>query len=127
MKQLATCLKALHAFLMARGVAPPTWDVEIVEIAPTVELDSLGRLRIARKDIRTASEYAGRFDELMSASLPWLNVTCYGADGPKILIGIETPTMSLARSTRTLVNYSGPAASVILGNWTMDSVLVIDE
>jgi|SRR5215471_12345555 len=125
--RLASCLKALRAFLLARGVAPPTWDLEIVEIGPSVQLDGLGRLRIARKEIRTATEYSARFDELMSTSLPWLNITCYGVDGPKLLVGVETPTISLARSTRTLVNYSGPAASVILADWTMDSVLVIEE
>jgi hypothetical protein len=89
-------------------------------------MDSLGRIRLQRHEVREPADYEARFDELMKAGLPWLNVSCYGVEDGVLIVGIEVPAAGAKPSSRTSVNLSGPAAKVIGSGWKADQVLSIE-
>ena len=123
---LADELQRLLGFLEEQGRRPPTRQLRIVEVPHGAPLDPLGRIRLRRNEVHEPSDYEPRFNELMKAGLPWLNVTCYGVQDDTLLVGIEVPTAPVTPSSRTSVNFSGPAKRVVDNEWKVDQVLVID-
>lgn len=100
--------------------------MRIVEIRSGAPTDQFGRIRVHRRDLRAPEDYEARFDELMNAGLPWLNVSAYGVDESALIVAIEIPIATSNRESRTSVNFSGPVAKVIGQGWKADQVLSIE-
>jgi hypothetical protein len=126
MSALSNELQRLVEFMGRQGQQPPTRRLRIVEIPQGAPVDTLGRIRVQRQEVRAPAEYEARFDELMREGLPWLNVSCYGVDDGVLIVGIEVPVASVKPSSRTSVNFSGPSAKVIDNGWRVDQVLSIE-
>jgi hypothetical protein len=119
-------LDTLFGFLNTEGLSPPIQEVRIVEIANETRIVEGRRLHVSRDGLRTADEYAARFDELISAGLPWLNVSCYGVYDGHLIVGVEIPVGSGRREMKdTPVNYSGPSAAVLDKGWDAHEVLAL--
>jgi hypothetical protein len=126
MSTLANELQRFLDFLGNQGLQPPTRKSRIVEIPQGAPVDPLGRIRLQRHEVRDPADYEARFDELMKAGLPWLNVSCYGVEEGTLIVGIEVPAVPPKPSSRTSVNFSGPTAKVVGSGWKIDQVLAID-
>jgi hypothetical protein len=126
MSALANELQRFLDFLGKQGQQPPTRRLRVVEIPQGAPVDSLGRIRLPRQEVRDPADYEVRFDELMKAGLPWLNVSCYGVEDGMLIVGIEVPAAGSKPSSRTSVNFSGPTAKVIGSGWKVDQVLSIE-
>jgi hypothetical protein len=96
--------------------------MRIVEIGP-----GIGTPGIRREALRRPLEYEARFEELLQAGYPWLNMSCYGVHEGLLVVAIEVPSpRPLAPGHATSVNLSGPARIVLDHQWCVDSVLTID-
>lgn len=126
MTALSEAITALFQFLSRHGQVPPTHDVCIVEVGSRGEIDARGRLRVKRIDYREPATYERRFAELLEAGLPWINLSCYGADGEKLLVVVEFPEESRQKATRTSLNYSGPSKLVCDHGWNANEALAIE-
>ncbi len=124
MSALSDSIKSLLQFLDKEGLKPPTAAARVVEATRDTRADARGRLQIRREDLHTPEEYKQRFDELLSAGLPWINVSCYGVYEGALVIVIEA-SKSRRRSRRTSINYSGPAASVVENGWNVNTMVTI--
>lgn len=125
MSALRDSLDGLFVFLTNQGVVPPTRDAWLVEIPSDVEADERGRPRIPRADFRSPDAYEQRFDELMAAGVPWINLSCWGLDGDRLVVAVETPRSARRSPTRTSVNYCGPTRVVLENGWDVGKVLSI--
>jgi hypothetical protein len=96
------------------------------QFAAGAPIDSLGRIRVQRHEVRAPADYEARFEELMKAGLPWLNVSCYGVEDGTLIVGIEVPSAQAKPSGRTSVNFSGPTAKVLGSGWRADQVVSIE-
>jgi hypothetical protein len=75
------------------------------------------------------AEYEDRFDELMNAGLPWINMSCYGVHDGILIIGIESARPQNAQRGpvgRTSVNYAGPPVAVVQHGWDANEALTIE-
>lgn len=127
MSALKRALDGLFLFLEKAGQTPPVQEVRLLEIGPGVGFDERGRLRVRRDDYRDLEGYKDRFEELLAAGLPWINVSCYGVDDYKLIVAVEVPGSGgsgLAR--RTSVNYSGPTRAAIEHGWDASMALAIE-
>jgi len=95
MSALSDSIKSLLQFLDKEGLKPPTAAARVVEATRDTRADARGRLQIRREDLHTPEEYKQRFDELLSAGLPWINVSCYGVYEGALVIVI--PNQDAAR------------------------------
>jgi hypothetical protein len=120
MSALSKHLDRLFRWLASAGPQPPTQDVRIVELhADTVNLGD-GTYHVRRDQLRKPLEYEVRFEELLQAGYPWLNMSCYGVHDGSLIVAIEVPgPRPLYPGHATPVNLSGPAR-------TVDSVLTIE-
>lgn len=125
MSALRDSLGGLFAFLTNQGLVPPTREVWLVEIRSDVEVDERGRLRVRRADFRDPDAYEERFEELLAAGLPWINVSCCGLDGGRLVVVVETPRSAGGPPSRTSVNYSGPTKAALERGWDVSEVLAI--
>lgn len=122
MRVLADHLERLLDWLGSIGLPPPSRDIRIVEIAP-----GMGTPRVRREALLKALEYEGRFQELMQAGYPWLNMSCCGVHDGLLIVAIEIPSARpLTPGHATSVNLSGPANIVLDHQWCVDSVLTIE-
>jgi hypothetical protein len=127
MTTLSNELQRYLDFLGKQGHHPPAHRLRIVEIAAGAPVDSFGRIRVGRHEVREPAEYEARFEVLMKLGLPWMNVSCYGVkDDGTLIVGIEVPSAPAKPSVRTSVNFSGPTAKVVGGGWRVDQVLSIE-
>jgi hypothetical protein len=124
---LATSLTALYRHLDHAGAVPPALPVLLVEIPRGAAVDERGRVRVGRHALHTPPAFAARFDELLAAGLPWLNVSVYGTLGDRLIVAIETPAVAERPSERTSINYSGPIVAVRAAGWDVREVLAIEE
>jgi hypothetical protein len=67
-----------------------------------------------------------RFDELMKSGLPWINVSCYGVDRGRLVIGVELPRSRPRATAETSVSFSGATSAVLLHDWDVREVLAFD-
>jgi hypothetical protein len=104
---------------------PPGGTVRIVEVPPGAAVDGSGRIRIASSALHDVEQYEARFEALMQAGLPWINVSCYGVLDQHLIVAIELPAQTGARSARTSINYSGPPAAVVGNNWNADQLIAL--
>lgn len=125
MSALRGSLDGLFAFLANQGLVPPTAEVWLVEIRSDVEVDERGRPRVRRADFRHSDAYEDRFDELVAAGFPWINVGCCGLDGDRLVVVVETPRTAVRSPSRTSVNYSGPTTAALKRGWDVNEVLAI--
>jgi hypothetical protein len=125
MSSLSDALQGLFEFLKKQGEAPPTREVCVLEIGADTRVDHLGRFLIRPGELREPGGYEARFEDLMRSGLPWINVSCVGVVDGQLVVGIEIPRASSARSTRTSLNYAGPVKAVLDQNWNADPVLVL--
>lgn len=125
MSALRHSLDGLFAFLTNQGLVPPTRQVWLVEIPSDVGVDERGRLRVRRADFRDPDAYEDRFDELVAAGFPWINVSCCGLDGDRLVVVVETPRTAGRPPARTSVNYSGPARAALERGWDVREALAI--
>lgn len=123
MNTLDDTLQALVKFLEDLGQPPPSLQIRIVEIGPNASTDERGRLWVERSALQTPEAYEPRFNELMAAGLPWINVSTLGVEGEFLIVGIETARRG--GSSRTSVNYSGPSAAVLQNGWGIESALLL--
>jgi hypothetical protein len=126
MSDLSNVLQDLLDFLGRRGLAPPTRDIRLIEIGLDTPNDKGGRPRVKRSALLQPSEYEHRFSELMGSGLPWINVSCYGVDDDKLIVGIEAAKPTAKATLRTSVNYAGPSAAVLAHAWSVDESLAIE-
>ena len=117
-------VNALFSFLSRSGQKPPTQEIWVVEIAPELGVDTLGRPSVRRSDFREPSAYENRYKELLAASPPWINISCYGVHDGRLLVIIELPTKP-SRANRTSLNYSGVPKGVVDHGWDARYALVI--
>jgi len=117
MSALANELQRFLVFLGNQGQQPPTRRLRIVEVPRPASLDQLGRIRLLRDEIREPADYETRFDELLKAGLPWLNMTCFGVEDGSLIVGIELPAPASKKSLRTSVNFSGADAKLLGNGW----------
>lgn len=122
MSALSIHLDKLFRWLPSVGPEPLTHDVRIVEVhCDAINLED-GTYHVRRDDLLTLSDYEVRFEELLGAGYPWLNISCYGLHEGSLLVAIEVPSPRPLQPVRaTSVNLSG---SVCAGN--IDSVLTIE-
>ena len=125
MGSLSDALQGLFEFLKKQGEAPPTREVCVLEIGADRSVDQLGRFLVRADELREPGGYEARFEVLMKSGLPWINVSCVGVIGGKLVVGIEFPRASSDSSARTSLNYSGPVKAVLDQNWNADPVLVL--
>ena len=120
-------LMELFGFVTEQGIALPTRDVRFVEIGPAAAMDARGRPIVRRADFYEAPVYAPRFDELLTSSLPWLNVNCCGLDRDRLIVVVELPQPRTdgAAVTRVSINYSGPTRAVLEHGWDAGEALLI--
>ena len=124
MTALATHLQRLFQSLEVSGLQPPSKDVRIIEFNYVNQID--GTLHVRQMDFRNPSDYATRFDELLQAGYPWLNMSCYGVHDRWLIVAVEVPSpRPLHPGHATSVNLSGPSRIVLDRNWRVDSVLTI--
>ena len=124
MNTLDENLQGLMKFLEQLGQMPPARQIRIVEIDPNTTSDERGRLRVMRSALQTPEAYECRFNELIGAGLPWINMSSLGIEGEFLIVGIETPRGS--GSSRTSVNYSGPSVAVLQNGWGVDKALLFE-
>lgn len=127
MTALEAALGELFVFLRNAGLSLPRRDVWLVELEPNMGIDERDRARVRRSDYRDPAGYNSRFDELLAAGLPWINLSCYGVDGDRLLVVIEVPSNSVERVARTSVNFSGPTKAVMDRGWDVSEVLAISD
>ena len=127
MSALSDSLEQLFKFLERRGQSPPTQDVRVFEIDPRSKPDSEGRLRILSSQLQEPQEYEARFEELITAGLPWINISCYGVHKKLLLVGVEIPAKSPTsiRPRLSSLNYSGPQRSVLDNGWEAAQIISI--
>jgi hypothetical protein len=122
MSALFEHLDKLLGALGSIGLRPPSGDMRIVEIG-----SGLGIPHVRREALRRPSEYEARFEELLEAGYPWLNMSCYGVHEGLLVVAIEVPSpRRLTPGHATSVNLSGPARIVLDHQWCVDAVLTID-
>jgi hypothetical protein len=126
MSALTVQLERLLDFLEKRGHKVPTRRLRIVEIPHDAPVDQSGRMLVRRGDLREPLDYEARFDQLLAAGLPWLNVSCYGVLDETLIIAIEKPRPPSKPADRTSVNFSGPNAAVLSHGWNADQVLSVE-
>jgi hypothetical protein len=124
MTALATHLEQLLNWLEGIGLQPPSKDVRIVEVCEANIGD--GTYHIRQADFRSPTDYEMRFEELLQAGYPWLNMSCYGIHDGWLIVAIEVPSpRPLHPGRATPVNLSGPSRIVLERGWRVDSVLTI--
>lgn len=124
MTALATHLRRLLQFLEANHLHPPSEDIRIVEVGHVNQSD--GTFHVRLEDFHSPLDYAIRFDELLQAGYPWLNMSCYGIHDKRLIVAIEVPSARPLRpGCATSVNLSGPSRIVLDSDWRTDSVLTI--
>lgn len=121
-----TALDTLVAFLIERGVHPPTRRFKMFEIKADATVDDNGRIHLGKDELFLPAEFEQRFEAIMSSRASWVNVSCYGAKSGFLLIGVERPLSSKVSAKPTSINFAGPPTSVISNGWSCDSVVVID-
>jgi hypothetical protein len=105
MSALATHLERLVGWLEGIGLKPHAKDVLIVEVSHLNQSD--GTAHVRQTDFHEPSDYAMRFDELLQAGYPWLNMSCYGIHDGRLIVAIEIPSPSpLHPGCATSVNLS---------------------
>jgi hypothetical protein len=121
MSALSDHLGRLLNWLGSIGLHPPSQDMRIVEIG-----SGIGTPRVRREALLRPLEYEARFEELLQAGYPWLNMSCYGVHDGLLVVAIEVPSpRPLTPGHATSVNLSGPARIVLDHQWCVDSVLTI--
>jgi hypothetical protein len=124
MTALAAHLERLLNWLASIGLQPPSKDVRIVEVCEANIGD--GRCHVRQADFRSPTDYEMRFEELLQAGYPWLNMSCYGIHDGSLIVAIEVPSPRPLHPGRTTpVNLSGPSRIVLERGWRVDSVLTI--
>jgi hypothetical protein len=127
MSVLANELRRLLEFLSDRGYQPAATNLRILEVPHGAPVDETGRIRVLRTDLYEPSEYAARFDELLAAGPPWLNLSCYGVLDDVLVVAVEVPAWNAKPSARTSVNLSGPSRRVLARDWNVDGVLALTD
>lgn len=122
MSALQGALEGLFRFLAQQGLVPPSREVWLVEVGSGADVDERGRPQVRRADFRDPRAYEPRFEALLAAGLPWLNVSCYGLDGNRLVVVVETPRASGA-SAVTPVNYSGPTTQALARGLNISDVV----
>ncbi len=127
MSALSNDLDRLLSWLESIGLHPPSQDVRIVEVsADEVKLDD-GKYHIRRDELCRPSDYEPRFDELLQAGYPWINMSCFGTYDSYLIVAIELPSPSPLRpGLPTSVNLSGPARTVLDHSWCVDPKLAVE-
>jgi len=116
MSALSSHLDRLFRWLPSVGPEPLTHDVRIVEpYCDAVNLED-GTYHVRRDDLLTPSDYEVRFEELLRAGYPWLNMSCYGFYEGSLLVAIEVPSPRPLRP--------GHSTSVNLSVWFASETLV---
>ncbi len=124
MSALSTHLEQLLGWLEGIGLQPPSKDVLIIEVNDENQRD--GTVQVRQKELHHPSEYAIRFDELLQAGYPWLNMSCYGVRDGQLIVAIEVPSpRPLHPGRATSVNLSGPSRMALENNWRTDSILTV--
>jgi len=120
---LSNYLDMLLHWLESIGLQPPSQDVRILEISL-----GDGTYHVRRDELRKPLDYEARFEELLRAGYPWLNMSCYGVHDGSLIVAIEVPSprVGLSPGCATRVNLSGPARIVLDHQWRVDSVLTIE-
>jgi hypothetical protein len=124
MTALATHLERLLHWLEEIGLQPPSKNVRFVEVGEVNMGD--GTYHVRRADFRSTTEYERRFEELLQAGYPWLNMSCYGIHNGWLIVAVEVPSpRPLNPGCATSVNLSGPSRMVLDCGWRVDSVITI--
>lgn len=79
---------------------------------------------VRREEFREPADYEARFQELLAAGFPWINVSCYGLYEGRLLVVVELPREATG-AARTSVNYSGPMRVVLEHDWDVSHALTI--
>ncbi len=128
MSALSSSLIQLLEFVSRQEPLPPSREVRIVEIPQHAPLADNGRIRVSRASLRTPAEYESRFEDLLSLSLPWINMSCYGVYNGFLIVGIELPgsRRNVDSVSPPSINYSGPQARVIEHDWNALEALAVE-
>lgn len=126
MSALSSAHDDLVAFLVERGIDPPTRAIRLVEITPDSVVGTTGRIRVPRDTLRAPSEVEQRFDTLVTSGLSRVNVSCYGVKDTFLLVGIEASRTTLSSNRPTSINFAGPPLSVIENGWNSDASIGVD-
>ena len=123
MSVLSNHLDMLLHWLESIGLQPTSQDVRLLE----VNLGD-GTYHVRRDELRKPLDYGARFEELLRAGYPWLNMSCYGVHDGLLIVAIEVPSPRVGHSPgfATPVNLSGPTRIVLDHQWHVDSVLTIE-
>jgi hypothetical protein len=109
MSALSIHLDRLFHWLPSVDLEPLTHDVRIVEVHCDAVNPDDGTYHVRRDELLTPSDYEARFEELLRAGYPWLNMSCYGVHQGLLLVAIEVPSpRPLQPGRATSVNLSGP-------------------
>jgi hypothetical protein len=121
MSALSIHLDRLCRWLESEGLKPPSRDVRLIEISLIN-----GTSRVRQDELRKPSDYEDRFEEILRAGFPWLNLSCYGVHEGSLIVAVEIPGhKSPNPGYATPVNLSGPTRIVLQHEWRVDSVLAI--
>src|ERR1700692_37249 len=127
MSALSIHLDRFFHWLAGIGILPPSQDVRIAEVnAHQVNVGN-GTYHVRRDQLRKPLDYEVRFEELLQAGYPWLNMSCYGVHDGSLIVAIEVPSpRPLNPGHITPVNLSGPSRIVLDHQCRVDSVLTIE-
>jgi len=123
---LRDSLNRLFAFLADARIEIPTEQVWILELRSNVARDERGRLRVSRAELRGPEAYETRFNEILASGLPWINVSCWGVDGQRMIVVVETPSAIGLPSPWTSINYSGPTNGTRARGWDVGELLALE-
>ncbi len=90
-------------------------DVRFLELEIGRRTDDRGRVIVERRELRSAEEYAPRFEELLASGYAWVNVNLCGVLGNIVVVVVTVPAHTSSRTPpiQTSVNYSGPTKGVL--------------
>lgn len=106
---LATHVDRLVAFCATACGPLPHWNgVALLDTSvPGIRRDADG-VTAPRRALVPIAEFASRFDVLLRAGYPWINLSAYGVFREELIVGLEIPSYTgNVPIGRTSVNYSG--------------------
>lgn len=118
MSALSTALERAIQLARSSGLDAPFTRVQLIEVNH-LALDSLGRCRVRRNDLREASMYEARFEELLAVGFPWVNLWACGVLGDSLIVAVELPRMRPEQPCPvTSVSHSGPTERARARKWS---------
>lgn len=114
---------------LARRQGLPAYnDMVVVFTGPKGRLTNDGKMVVDAGEIQPVAAAEPKWNELLGAGHPWINVTCGGVYRGDLLIVVETGrTDNLKPGIRTSVNHSGAMQGVVDAGWDAEAMTVVTK